>query len=1173
MSNKKSRIYLSQVEKIRNKLGDAEYCLGIDPGVGSIGLAAIKLEAIDNQLLPTTVVYSGSRIFKSSEGAADRRMKRGERNSHRHNKNRLRMVWKVLAEKKLMLPFSREDVSDPAVLRFDEETRKKDPYALRLRGLTEELTLSELGYALYHIANHRGSSSVRSLSEETDDKKYEAGKKKTAEILKTTGVNTYIEVLKKYNEGKERSLFRNKKDYESYTIPIPTRDIIENELNLLLKTQSIYKGEVLDNEYVKRIKDAILFENEMLVPEAGNCPYFKNEKKLPAMAFINEERRILEALNNVRYSIVDVDGNINKNRSLTDDERHILFDYLMEGKDISEAGFKKLLNLASATDIKLQGTTAKTQKLKAFRYPKLKSNPFLMIMDSTLQNEVLSKWVNSPSEDIFINYLKEQIGATEEEINILMKDLRLEASSSIGAYAPCGESAMKIFMPYIRNERLSFHEAVTAAIMNGQITDFEVARNLDNLPYYGKVIPDSAVLLMGKAWHSAFEEKVFSAGFHKQNTNSDEENYGRIANPVVHQTLNELRKYVNEIIEIFGKKPKYITIEVGRELKMGKKKREEAALDNAKEEKENKRIFDTYCKNVENGNRLIKKFKLLERQNFICPYCLKRINQNEVLINEVDYEHVFPESDVPGSPMSNLVVAHKACNEFKGKRIPSEAFGSTGRWSEIIQNLEENEKMKGMTWKFQMSKADYEKWKSTHGMLSRFKSDNSYAATLIREYLSCLFTADEVLHGAVRSVRGRETAILRKAWGLQGLSAELGDSHLSVNEQMDYQCKKDRTDNRHHALDAIVIAYCTRGMIKNINTYSARNYSDPIIQNLIKIPKQFLDNNLDYEEQKKQFRRGVRSVLFNETFCSRKIDHSMNGELLKGTNYSLYTTNGKEVVYGVMKRVKNAGSSKIEGTKSGCLLSDLYADYVIPKWVKSPEREMLENFVEHNKKLYESVISNVDRAESQLKAEREASIKVGKKDFDITEKNIVAKALALTGGKYYAIKISMISKLFIKNRAAGNSMVIDTGDNHCIDFYHDNEGHLKAEVIRKIDIVNKNYKPNYVNEGYSLYCRLFPYDILEIDMADSVDKIKPENILVPNASTKRTFIVVTTFTSTSNGNVRLFYDSILSSKPDKAGSFSAESSMKQIHPRLVKLSPSGLVEYVSPVIGDRPCGE
>ncbi|MBR1919812.1 MAG: hypothetical protein IJ831_09335 [Spirochaetales bacterium] len=1174
MSKKESRIYLSKAESIRNKLGDADYCLGIDPGVGSIGIAAIKLDSFGERLFPTTIVYSGARVFKSSEGAAERRQKRGERNSHRHKRNRLRVLWKLLAEKDLMLPFSREEADDPATLRFDEETRKKDPYMLRLKGLREELSLFELGYALYHIANHRGTSSVRTISEMSDDKKYEAGKQKTFEIVRETKVKTFIEVIHKYNETLNSKVYRNKKDYENYTIPVPTRNLVENELDTLLDTQSSFHRNVLVPDYMSRIKEAVLSENEMLIPEPGNCPYFKNEKKLPSMAFINEERRIWEMLNNVRYSIIEADNSFSKNKMLSQDERSILFDELMTGKNISEAGFRKLLNLASATEIKLQGTTKKTQQLKGFRYPQLKANPFIRMMETSLQNDLFAKWVNSPSEEVFIDYVREQFGATEEEMSGLMKDLREEASAGIGTYAPCGQTAMEILLPYIRDERISFHEAVLAAIENGQLIDFAVERNLDALPYYGKILPDSAAMLMGKAWHSAFEEKVESAGFHKPSTNTDEENYGRIANPVVHQTLNELRKYVNELISILGKKPRYITIEVGRELKLGKEKREKLSRDNAKESKENKRIFDQYCKGVPNGNRLIKKFKLLERQKFICPYCLSKINVDDIKNGSVDYEHVFPESDIPGSPISNLVIAHNNCNEIKSKRIPFEAFGSTERWPGILQNISQNENMKPLFLeKFSMTREQYEQWKNTHGMLSRFATDNSYTATLIREYLSCLFSSDEVLHGAVRSVRGRETAILRKAWGLQGLSAELGNVHLSIEEQQEYQGEKVRADIRHHALDAIVIAYCTRGMVKKINTASGRSSSDDAIQEMIKIPIQFQDCNRPYELQKKEFSDSIRSVLFNETLCSRKIDHSTNGELLKGTNYSLYATNGKDVVFGVAKRVKNASpkTEKIEIKDS--IYKSLCADYSIPKWVADKEREQLENYVAHNRMVYEQVCRHLGDAEEQLRKENDANTAAGKKALKIDDKAIAIRALNLSGGKYYEIKNSMISKLFIKKRTENSAMVIDTGSNYSIDFYHDKEGKLRAEVIRKIDIMDRSFSPQYRKKGYELFCRVFPYDVLEVDMQETVSGGKPESIFIPGSFFRRTYVVVTTFTLAANGNIQIYYDSILASRPGQKSSFYAESSMKQKHPRLIKLSPSGLVEYASPVLGDRECGE
>ena len=38
--------------------------------------------------------------------------------------------------------------------------------------------------------------------------------------------------------------------------------------------------------------------------------------------------------------------------------------------------------------------------------------------------------------------------------------------------------------------------------------------------------------------------------------------------------------------------------------------------------------------------------------------------------NNADLDHIFPREDVPGNPENNLVVAHKLCNDKKGKRIP-----------------------------------------------------------------------------------------------------------------------------------------------------------------------------------------------------------------------------------------------------------------------------------------------------------------------------------------------------------------------------------------------------------------------------------------------------------------------------------------------------------------------
>ena len=160
MDQEKSRSYQEGKEKIRKKLAGRPYRIGVDMGVGSTGIAVVAMMKMNGKFVPAELVFATSRIFESSAGAADRRQKRGQRNSIRHKANRMQKLWKLLASRGLMLPFTSDVSADTACLRFAEELKSKDVYELRLKGLTSKLSLAALGYALYHSAGHRGASSI-----------------------------------------------------------------------------------------------------------------------------------------------------------------------------------------------------------------------------------------------------------------------------------------------------------------------------------------------------------------------------------------------------------------------------------------------------------------------------------------------------------------------------------------------------------------------------------------------------------------------------------------------------------------------------------------------------------------------------------------------------------------------------------------------------------------------------------------------------------------------------------------------------------------------------------------------------------------------------------------------------------------------------------------------------
>lgn len=1177
--NKKSRIYNNKVEELRRRLDGRDYILALDLGVGSIGLAVVALN--DNGkgvLIPANVVFSCSRIFPSSSGAADRRGYRGQRNSIRHRAKRLKWLWNVLAEKRLMLPYSNADVSNPSELRFDEETRKSNPYELRLKGLNEKLSLAELGYSLYHIANHRGSSSVLASDEDNSDKKYSDARQLTINKVRETGVKTYIELLDTYLKTVDHKFYRNRGLNPNALTPIPSRDLIENELHQLLDTQKKFYPEVLTDDYIQRIESAVLYENEMLVPEPGPCPYFPEEKKLPRIAFLNEERRIWEALNNVRYTepYTTENGEIlyNHKATLSDEARIKCFDVLMKGQKLTESSIRKIdPSLYQAEEITLQGTRKGKTEIAGFAFTQLKKSSVFNTLSENQQDRVLAEWTNAARIEQFRNLLVSEFELSEADADTLIKEL---PSSCSGKYAPCGKSAMKILMPYIVEDRLSYQEALATAISDGKLADSSIKRDYGHLPYYGSVVPSTTQSLMGKAWHSAFQTRVDKPGFNKPNTASEEEKFGKIANPVVHQTLNELRKLVNEVIDIFGK-PKSVVIETGRDIKLGKEKREKLSKENKDRADRNKKIFDTYC--VPNGLKQskVKAFRIWEDQNKTCPYCTNIINVSQIVNGEADLDHIFPQSDIPGDPESNLVVAHKACNQsLKKDQIPYTAFFGSGMWDKIQQNATENLPYSKRL-KFEMTEEQYQSWLKNNGMISRFKTDNSYISTVAREYLSVLFPDEEVLHGSVRTVRGRETSILRRAWGLQSITRDLASIYEKDPDAVEYDDTKIRIDVRHHALDAITLAYSTRGMVQQINTLSGAGYGDDIIQNLVKVPEYFAKTDITPQLQVKQFREYIQGIILNQTFVSRKIDYSENGQLLKATSYSIFGEKGNSIIYGTTKRLSAIGSTSIYGNKAKSLECDLGLSkpIIIPSWLSSEVSARLEQMNLHNKEVFEKVVNNIQPAKTSLEEENEQLQASGKKPKLINDALVLKKALTMTGGKYYILRNGLISKMYTTRHPKGiiPGNVFDTGDNFRIDLYHDKDGKLRGEVIRKIDIMNKEFIPEYQKQGFVKFESLYPYDVIEIDLKDRVPNCGKleftSSIKVPNSNNTRTFVVITTFTKLEN-NIQVYVDVLTKSNPtQEGGSFYLETSMKKYNPRKVVLSSAGLVKYVSPVLTDK----
>ncbi|NLK13708.1 MAG: type II CRISPR RNA-guided endonuclease Cas9 [Spirochaetales bacterium] len=1173
MAKKLSKRYRQQAEEIRTRLKGRSYSMGLDLGVGSIGLAIAAMEESKNYgYEPTDLVFVTSRIFTPSIGASERREKRGQRNALRHRRNRLIFLWKLLAERKLMLPYSTKSVDDPARLRFKEAMIQADPYKLRLKGLTEALTLSELGYALYHIANHRGASSIRTFLDEVqdaDEKKLEEQRSITNKIMAEYNVSTFIEVLTIFNRDTFVG-YRNVDKLKGKSVPVPTRDIISAELDRLLLTQAQFHPQTLSEDYIQRIKDAILYENEKIVPEPGNCPYFPDEKKLPRCHFLNEERRLWEAINNARLGEPDESGSFRRYNQVrfSDKERQELFDYLRSGKSVTAATIAKtLFPRYKNHEIILQGRDRKTSKIEGFRFRHLEEKPFWARFTEEQQDEFFAIWTNFADEKRVEEHLVMHLGLSEEEAADAIKTVKL-----IGDYGPLGKTATLLLMKYIEDGD-TYTEAVMKAVEAGEFQETATREVQEFLPYYGKILSESTQALMGKYWHSSFKDRIDRPGFVKPNTDREEEVHGRIANPVVHQTLNEMRKVVNEVIEILGSKPSEIVVELARDLKVGAEKREEISKEQQKNEATAQRIYDTYCKKNGLSKRYIQAFRLYEDQQFICPYCLETISVAEIAGNQTDIDHIFPIEDTSDNSYANKVLAHGSCNKEKGKRTPYAAFGHTEKWGRIMHYLDATPSMKAKRWRFEKTDDEYAEYLQSKGFMSRFATDNSYIATAAFEYLACLFDYSE--RNSVRTTKGWETSILRKAWNLQGIDDYFGSMHWDKKDSPDSVKGKNRGDHRHHGLDAMVTLYTSRSLIKQINTLSSKGLKAEKIESLIPIPNYYRDDSLLREDQRNLFRKYVQSFFERNAFVSVKTNHAINGPLVKDTVYSILGANpkGDELVFVVNKKVKDIAVKQGTVEEVESAIRGRFSTQGA-SWYDDELRMKIEAIQRTNEEIIDRYKSNLVQAERTLIEENRKLEEEGKKQRTINEKLISKKALELSGGTYQLLSNNSRVKTFVVKEptATSKGYGFDTGSSLCIDLYHNEEGKLQGEIIRKVYAMDPDYTPMYKQKGYKLFERIYGRDILEITASSPVPEEKEDaikkvaRVRVPNAMDGRTYVKVDTFTE-AGPEIRLFLSNIAKADGGQDASFRI-GSMQQYDVRKVQLSPAGLVEYVSPVLKD-----
>ncbi|HTO38999.1 MAG TPA: type II CRISPR RNA-guided endonuclease Cas9 [Brumimicrobium sp.] len=325
-----------------------------------------------------------------------------------------------------------------------------------------------------------------------------------------------------------------------------------------------------------------------------------------------------------------------------------------------------------------------------------------------------------------------------------------------------------------------------------------------------------------------------------------------LRNPVVEKILNQLVNVVNALIEKNSEKDekgnitKYykfdeIRIELSRDLKKNAKERAEmtSGINAAKiaHEKIFKQLQTEFGIKNPSRNDIIRYrlYEELKNNGYKDLYTNEYIPREILFSKQIDIDHILPQARLFDDSFSNKTVVYRHVNLEKGNQTAYDYI--EGKYGPekledfktrigVLQQLGIKNKEEGI------SKAKYQKLLKPaseigDGFIERDLRDSQYIAKKAKNMLF------EIAR-SVLSTSGSVTHRLREDWGLINIMQELNFEKfkaLGLTEKVE---KKDgtfkerivdwskRNDHRHHAMDALTVAFTKHQHINYLNHLNAR---------------------------------------------------------------------------------------------------------------------------------------------------------------------------------------------------------------------------------------------------------------------------------------------------------------------------------------------------------------
>lgn len=303
-----------------------------------------------------------------------------------------------------------------------------------------------------------------------------------------------------------------------------------------------------------------------------------------------------------------------------------------------------------------------------------------------------------------------------------------------------------------------------------------------------------------------------------------------LRNPVVEKILNQMVNVVNEIINTYGR-PDEIRVELARELKKNQKERDalSKSIANATKEHESTRVLlqKEFGIQFPTRNDIIRYqlYEELKPNGYKTLYSNTYIPKEKLFSKEFDIEHIIPKARLFDDSFSNKTIEARSANIEKSNKTAYdfvlEKYGEAGleRYLKTCEDLFADKKTKLK--KLKMQESDI-----PDGFIERDLRNTQYIA---KRALSML---GEICRRVVATT-GSITDQLRNDWQLVDTMKELNWEKYRALGLVEFHQDRDgrqigrikdwtkRNDHRHHAMDALTVAFTKDVFIQYFNNKNA----------------------------------------------------------------------------------------------------------------------------------------------------------------------------------------------------------------------------------------------------------------------------------------------------------------------------------------------------------------